>query len=86
MHESAWHEAAVEGGAEHLLCPGTSDVNLFCYCQCVIYFDAQVRGSAERSGSLFSYVDLEDRIGRECPLLIDNNEYCDEEGCRSVRS
>jgi hypothetical protein len=46
MHESAWHEAAVEGRAEHLLCPGTSDVNLFCYCQRVIYFDAQVSDCA----------------------------------------
>jgi len=28
------------------LCPGTSDINLFRYCQGVIYFDAQVSDRA----------------------------------------
>ena len=29
-----------------------------------------MRGGDERSGSLFSYVDLEDRVGKEHPLRI----------------
>jgi hypothetical protein len=33
-------------GRACLLCPGTSDVNLFRYCQGVIYFDAQVSDRA----------------------------------------
>ena len=28
------------------LCPGTSDVNLFCYCQSIIHFDAEISGRA----------------------------------------
>src|SRR5439155_26841953 len=28
------------------LCPGTSDINLFCYCQSIIHFDAEISNRA----------------------------------------
>src|ERR1700682_587256 len=28
------------------LCPGTSDINLFCYCQSIIHFDAEISDRA----------------------------------------
>ena len=28
------------------LCPGTSDINLFCHCQSIIHFDAEISGRA----------------------------------------
>ena len=44
---SDWHEPEVGrlGGA-CLLRPGVSDVDLFRYCQGVIYFDAQISDGA----------------------------------------
>jgi hypothetical protein len=40
----------LRSGRACLLCPGTSDVNLFRYCQGVIYFDAQVSDRAFNLG------------------------------------
>jgi hypothetical protein len=28
------------------LCPGTSDINLFCYCEGIIHFDAEISDGA----------------------------------------
>ena len=28
------------------LCPGTSDINLFCYCQSITHFDAEISDRA----------------------------------------
>jgi hypothetical protein len=28
------------------LCPGASDINLFCYCQSIIHFDAEISDGA----------------------------------------
>jgi len=32
------------------LCPGTSDINLFCYCHSIIHFDAEISDRAFDSG------------------------------------
>jgi hypothetical protein len=42
VHESpSWHKPAVEGRAGAPALPGHSDINLFRYCQGIIYFDAK---------------------------------------------
>ena len=33
-------------GRAYPLCPGISDINLFCYCQRIIYFDAEISDRA----------------------------------------
>jgi hypothetical protein len=32
------------------LCPGSSDINLFRYCQCIVYFNAQISDGAFNLG------------------------------------
>ena len=41
---SIWHEPAV--GRACPLCLGTSDINMFCYCQSVNNFDAEISDRA----------------------------------------
>jgi hypothetical protein len=33
-------------GRAYPLCPGISDINLFCYCQGIVYFDAEISNGA----------------------------------------
>ena len=33
-------------GRAYPLCPGTSDINLFCYCHSIIHFDAEISDRA----------------------------------------
>jgi len=41
------HKPAIEkSGRACLLCPGTSDIDLFCYCQSIIYLDAEISDRA----------------------------------------
>src|SRR5260370_29707015 len=32
------------------LCPGTSDINLFCYCQSIVHLDAEISNGAFNLG------------------------------------
>src|SRR6266704_2416312 len=65
------------------LCPGRSDINLFRYCQSIIYFDAEIYSSvtedekhvplvrALESGRLSDHCGLGIRLGCKRPVAID---------------